>query len=110
MLTGNTYNAYPKLILLTVYPRAYGEHSNFIYLFCNEFLRGKNSTTFFAYKLVKLLRLFFPNYGLYYRSHFIHFPESHLFYGEYRGQCDVDAEEIAATQILTAPYAAFYVI
>ncbi len=110
MLTGNTAGEFSPAGEPPVYPRAYGEHSNFIYLFCNEFLRRKNSTTFFAYKLVKLLLLFFPNYGLYYRSHFIHFSESHLFYGEYRGQCGVDAEEMAATQILTAPYAAFYVI
>ncbi|CBJ91745.1 hypothetical protein XNC1_3714 [Xenorhabdus nematophila ATCC 19061] len=44
---------------MAVYPRTYGEHSNFIHLFYNIFLEHKNSTIFSANKSAKLFLLFF---------------------------------------------------
>ncbi|CEE93553.1 conserved hypothetical protein [Xenorhabdus nematophila str. Anatoliense] len=58
--------------IFAVYPRTYGEHSNFIHLFYKIILEHKNSTIFSANKSVKLSLLFFLNHYLQCRSHFTH--------------------------------------
>ncbi|CBJ82848.1 hypothetical protein XBJ1_3730 [Xenorhabdus bovienii SS-2004] len=44
--TGNTVHALNRYSFVSVYPRTYGEHSNFIYLFYKMFFDLQNSTIF----------------------------------------------------------------